>query len=227
VRDSLLTRPKILAQELGIKQRQQSYLDSLEQKVSQTQDSLVLRNRLARSYALRGEFAKAEEHLRAVMAMDSTNFVAYNNLGNVYFLQGELDSAEASYFKALPLARTFDDSMGIHLNLGALFYAADSVEVAEEMFAEVIEDSSDLARVELLLGINLGDVDLSKTGKQQLKQISAASVKSLALKAVDSKKGKKKSDGKKKKDGKKRTKAGARKGRRPSTEIANVFYWAR
>jgi hypothetical protein len=95
------------------------------------------------------------------------------------------------------------------------------------MFAEVIEDSSDLARVELLLGINLGDVDLSKTGKQQLKQISAASVKSLALKAVDSKKGKKKSDGKKKKDGKKRTKAGARKGRRPSTEIANVFYWAR
>ena len=112
------TRPITLSQARSIREKQLEYLNGLEQRLSQQTDSLEQRNRLARSYAQIGELAKAETHLRAVLTQDSTNFVAYNNLGNVYFLQSYQDSiraghlisqAEATYFKALGHGRSKDD----------------------------------------------------------------------------------------------------------------------
>jgi Flp pilus assembly protein TadD len=199
-----------------IRQLREEYRDSLEQQLAKQIES---RNRLALGYALNQQFDSAATHLRKVIAQDPENFIAYNNWGNVYFWQGKLDSAEVLYFKAKPLAKTADDSLGIRLNLGMLFYAVDSTEWAEQIVAESLRDSTELSQVERLLGLKLSDIDLLKADRKQAKRVSAASMKRLAQAAA--------ARGSKPRTGKEKTKPGGKKGALSIEEIENVFFWAR
>ncbi|MGH7496879.1 MAG: tetratricopeptide repeat protein [bacterium] len=217
------------------------------------QDSVPLeqRIRLARSYASAKDYAKAEQQLRLVLARDPRNFAAHNSLGNVYFLQGNLDSAEVNYFKALPRAATANDSLGIRLNLGALFYVADSQAVAEEIISEVLKDSSDLDRVELVLGLNFENINATPASPGGVRRLSPGAMKSLIFSVLASKQ--KRSDmpdkqrihssdppktaasappvptareGSKVGVKKPRTRPGGSKGWRPPDLIEDVFFWA-
>jgi Flp pilus assembly protein TadD len=199
-----------------IRQLREEYRDSLEQQLAKQIES---RNRLALGYALNQQFDSAETHLRMVITQDPKNFIAYNNWGNVYFWQGKLDSAEAKYFKAVHFAKIPDDSLGVRLNLGALFYAVDSTETATQIVAEALHDSTDLVRVERLLGLKLSDIDLLKADKKQTKRVSAANMKRLALAAAGPKKPKK--------PPKEKTRPAGGKGDMSIQEIDNVFFWAR
>jgi tetratricopeptide (TPR) repeat protein len=176
-----------LAQEQFSKQELQEQRKDLELKVSQNPKNFELRNQLAKSYARSNEFAKAEQHLLAIIAQDSTNFVAYNNLSNIYFLQGHLDSAEAGYSKALHLAKTSDDSLGIRLNRGVFFYATGAFYTAHLIFVETIHHENDLRRIERLLGIKFQEVDSVKTGNEELQPLSVATIniKKMALSAIE------------------------------------------
>jgi Flp pilus assembly protein TadD len=212
-------------QDRHIRQQQEAYLNGLEQQLAQEPDRIEIRNRLARSYALSKDFAKAETHLRAVIAQDAKNFVAHNNLGNVYFWQGKLDSAHVHYQKALELARAKDDSMGAALNLATLYYAAGDDTTAQAFYASVISDSADWKRAGSLLGIDFAEAGAALGAeKKQVRAVSEASVEEqLGMALAASTKGTKPKP--KPKPAPKPT--GPRNTRISNTEVENVFYWAR
>jgi len=202
-----------------IRQEQEKYVNGLKQQLAQ--NPIATRNRLARIAAFDGEYAEAEKYLREVIALDDKNFTARNNLGNVYFLQAKLDSAEAQYSKAQPLAKNADDSLGIRLNLGAYFHAVNDDTLAAETIAEAFNGRNDLARVERLLGLRFDEIDLRKAGVEQLQSVSAFSMKNLMLLARDAKS--KKTGQKPKKTKSAGTKGGVKV---KSAGQPGVFFWA-
>jgi hypothetical protein len=202
-----------------IRQRQEAYLNGLEQQVTQNPNQLELRNELGLIYGQSKEFAKAEKHLRAAIALDAKNFMAHNNLANVYFWQGKLDSAKAKYEKALAFARTKDDSAGAQLNLGTLYFAAGNDTVAHEFYASAIRDSADVRKAGRLLGIDFDAVRLRASSTQQVKKVSEYSVEEQISSLLAKPKGKKPP-----KTNPKPT--GIRNNRIPDTQIDDVFYWA-
>ncbi|MGH7496880.1 MAG: tetratricopeptide repeat protein [bacterium] len=104
-------------------------------------EDLALSNRLAETYAMAREFEHAVKLLRATLAQGGGKMMIYNNLGNVYFLQGYSDSALVNYLKALSFGKTSADSAGIYHNLAALFAAdtllADTVGGGMGLLAEI------------------------------------------------------------------------------------------
>lgn len=186
-------------------------------------------NRLAQNYAAKGEYARAESYLRAVMAPDVESFATYNNLGNVCFLQGKLDSAEAYYAKALPLAKTADDSLGIRLNFAAWLHAADDDPQAAKTIAEGLRPRGYLARIERLLGLKFDTINIEQASAAQLQGVTAFSMKQLVMNAsnlimmasnVDPKMPRERPP-------EKASRPVLRSGGAPSKhEIQNVFFWA-
>jgi Tfp pilus assembly protein PilF len=140
-------------------------------------------NQLAQNYAAKGEYAKAESYLRAVMAPDVESFATYNNLGNLCFLQGKLDSAAAYYAKALPLAKTADDSLGIRLNFAAWLHATDDNLQAVKTIAEGLSPRDDLTRIERLLRLKFDDFNIAQASAAQLQGVTAFSMKQLVMSA--------------------------------------------
>jgi len=205
-------------------QRDLDYLKHLEEQVEQFPDSLQLRNRLAITYAFKNQFDVAEKHFRAILKKDRSNFFTINNLGNLFFARGNLDSASHYYQQAIPYA-TDDVLDGINLNLGLIYFASGLDSLAIETFAAVMNDSTGYQKVGNLLGIPFVEDDLNKAQDLKAKKkVSENNIKQITAKAND--KVKKKSD-QKKKEKKKRdlVKAGG-KNYLPAAEIENIFYWA-
>lgn len=206
------------------------YLSDLEKNVVQHPDSTQLRNRLAITYAFQNQHKNAENHFRALLKKDKTNFFALNNLGNLFFSNGKLDSAFNYYQKALDYA-TGEKNDGIHLNLGLVYAAADLDSMAVEKFALVMKDSTGYKRINDLLGLSIKEEDFAKANELKVvKKVSSGSVKVLAAKADEKRKNKSKQKYKSKQKNKKRRRkdlinAGG-KGSLPKDNIENVFYWA-
>lgn len=206
-----------------LSQIQTKYLEQMEAKVRQFPDSLQIRNKLAITYALRGELGPAWSHFNAMLEQDSTNFKALNNLGNLCFKSGILDSARLWYQKALACAQTGEDSNGIYLNLGTLFTAMEDEVMAGNMYNNVIRDVADSTqqyavlcnRVEQLLGFPIEDEALDRAEK---KQKTKHTNKNTVRKSVK--------QSQKKKISNKKSRSASRKGRLPADEIEDVFYWA-
>lgn len=170
--------------------------------------------------------------------LDPGNYAAFNNLGNVYFLKGFLDSAETYYLQANSILDSLESYYhkadtnkykeiykiheGVLLNLGTLYAAADTEEAAYEMYSKVVTDSSDIPKVRVLLGLPFEEVDYTLAKKPD---ISAAKVEFLISKII--KKGKKQKDKKqtKSKKKKKESKILVRKGTKPKGKVIDVFYW--
>lgn len=209
------------AQEIdSIKKTLKKHLAELEKKVAQFPDSSQLRNELAIKYAFQNDIENSKKHFQRLLAKDSTDFFALNNLGNLFFMKGNLDSAKFYYEEASTYAEGKDKD-GIHLNLGLIYAAAGLDSEAVDMFTQVMQDSTDYQKIGDLLGITIQEEDLVKGIKlKPKKRICKTTVKQLTAKAK--KKKKKKKSPKKTKD--KRTIAG--KGYLPKDEIENVFYWA-
>jgi hypothetical protein len=208
-----------------IRQQQEKYVNELKQQLAEK--PIETRNRLAKMAAFDSNYVEAEKYLREVIALDSKNFIAHNNLGNVYFLQAKLDSAKlalakAHYSKAQTLTKTADDSLGIRLNLGVYYYVVhDDTLMATETIAEAFNGRNDTARVERLLGLKFDQIDLRKAGPEQLQSLSAVGMKNLVLQARDARQ---KKAGQK--PPRKTTKPAGNKGRTPSKDEINVLFWA-
>ncbi len=214
---SMKSPPKINIAQLI---QEQKNVNELEIKLNQTPNSRQLRNRLAAIYAELNNIEAAEKHLQYLVDLDSTDAVALNNLGNVLFMKGSLDSAENLYLKAIRFAESERDSDGIYLNLGLIYAAADLDSEAMAMFGQVMRDSDDYQRVGNLLGIDIEEGDLVKAAKLiPKKKVDTATVKKLVDKTR-----KKKQGGKIKKIKTKKTIGG--KGSLPKEQIEHIFYWA-
>jgi len=200
--------------------QQQKKVDELKIKLSQAQDYRQLRNQLAVIYANMDKIDVAEQHLQYLVAQDSTDAVALNNLGNVIFMKGNLDSAETLYLNAIRFTESKRDSHGIYLNLGLIYAAADRDSEAVDMFCQAMQDSYDYHRVGDLLGIEMEEDDLVKAENlKPKKKLDTVTVKKLINKAR-----KKKQSGKIRKIKTKKTVGG--KGSLPGEQIEHIFYWA-
>lgn len=203
----------------SIKTMQQKHLNSLERKLAQYPDSSQLRNMLAIKYVELKNIEMAKKHIGLLLASDSTNFFALNNLGNLFFMNGNLDSAQYYYLQASEYA-TGDFLDGIYLNLGLLYAAADLDNEAVEIFAQVMKNPDDYQRIGNLLGFNIDEDDLTKAAElRPQKKVDQITVKQLTNKARD-----KKTTTKEKKKQSKKTVGD--KGHLPKHEIENIFYWA-
>lgn len=200
--------------------QEQKDVDKLEIKLIQTPNSRQLRNRLAAIYVEMNNIEEAEQHLQYLVAQDSSDAVALNNLGNVLFMKGNLDSAETLYLKAINFTASKRDSDGIYLNLGLIYAAADLDSQAVEMFGQAMRDSNDYHRVGDLLGIRIEDDDRVKDERLVPKK----KLDSVTVKKVVDKARKKKQTGKSKKIKTKKTLGG--KGALPREQIEHIFYWA-
>jgi len=175
--------PGFLRQHQSIQTNRKKYLEQLESKVRQYPDSVQLVLKLGNIYAMLDSSELAITHYKSALLSEPTNFSSYNNLANVYFKQGILDSAEINYHKAIAYASTVDDSDGIYLNLATLCAAVDSLELASQMYAKVIKSPDDIPRVDSLLGISLGKIDLSEIKKLPT-EISAVIIKQIVQQAL-------------------------------------------
>ena len=92
------------------------YFQSLENMLSQ--DKPAIRNRYGIAFGQNGEHKKAKVQLKEALVMDSTYAPAWNNMGNIEFMRGNLTEAESLYTKALDI-NPF--SCGTYLNLAILY----------------------------------------------------------------------------------------------------------
>ncbi|HEX2847168.1 MAG TPA: tetratricopeptide repeat protein [Chitinophagaceae bacterium] len=95
---------------------------------------------------------EAETAFKEAMALDSSDVLAYVNLGNLYDQQGKKIQAMQYYLKAI----TRDNDNGrAHYNLGLLYVEQGKAEEAKKEFSEAIRaDSSDAdakAQYEMLI----------------------------------------------------------------------------
>ena len=196
----------------------------LEEKLTLYPDSVQIRNHLVVMYARRNELDNAERHIRFLLEKDSTDFFAINNLGNIFFKQGKLDSAYKYYNRALDYA-PYEYQDGIYLNLGLIYFAAGLDSLAIDKFSLVMGDSAGYRKVANMLGITLEEIDLVEVEKsKRTKKISATSIVQIIAKARERTKimRKPRAAPKTKKD---IVDAGG-KNYLPSVEIDNCFYWA-
>jgi len=207
-----------VAEQEDVTQISKNYIKMLEQKIEQHPDSLHLRNKLGIIYARQNEIRKAENHFQKILDKEPKNFAALNNLGNLFFLKGNIDLAQQYYLKAIAYAKNVNQEDGINLNLGLIYEAADMESLAVEQFAKVMKDSTDYQKIGDLLGISFKEEELTKGDKSKAKKkISKKKVKQITKKA---------SNKKRKLPVRKTRKQAIRKGVLPRDEIENVFYWA-
>lgn len=98
---------------------------------------------------------KAKENKRAVdllseiLQADAKDFVAWTELGTVFFRASSLDNAEAAYFKAIQLKRDFVPAL---LNLGKLYVSKSKFDDAILVLTNAVKAAPDSADARHYLG---------------------------------------------------------------------------
>jgi DNA-binding beta-propeller fold protein YncE/tetratricopeptide (TPR) repeat protein len=100
-------------------------------------------------YGEDGFFAEALEQFQKLLALDKTNALALNNIGNINYLQGRLDDARQAYEAAL---KSSPGEPGVMVNLARVSLLAGKKEEAKKLFLNaagidprVIRQYADLA----------------------------------------------------------------------------------
>jgi len=87
---------------------------------------------LGRYYKRRGELAAARRDYEAAAAADARGGDAQVNLGNVLFLQGDLEGAKAAYLSAIDRGGSMSSLAAAHYNLSKLYLRLAAVEQSTE-----------------------------------------------------------------------------------------------
>jgi len=83
-----------------------------------------------------GHYPQAREHLSLALQLDPHNGMAYNNLGNVCYLTGEIDQAVAHLSQAVQLA---PHNFKIAFNLGLALARQNSIDAAVAAFRRAVQ----------------------------------------------------------------------------------------
>ncbi|HQX54926.1 MAG TPA: tetratricopeptide repeat protein [Pyrinomonadaceae bacterium] len=100
------------------------------------------------------EAAKGSERLQAVtlfnelLTADPKDYLAWTELGSVYFKHDELDNAEACYFKAIELKRDYFIAL---LNLGKLYFGRKQYDDSVLVLTNAVKARPDSADAHILL----------------------------------------------------------------------------
>jgi tetratricopeptide (TPR) repeat protein len=122
-----------------------AYRDALKK----TPDDLTALGQLGILYGENGLVTEALEQFQKLLALDKTNALALNNIGNISYLQGRLDDARQAYEAALTSS---PGEPGITVNLARVALQAGKKEEAKKLFLNaagidprVIRQYADLA----------------------------------------------------------------------------------
>jgi tetratricopeptide (TPR) repeat protein len=118
-------------------------------------------------YGRRGDFARAEQHFRAAMALNSTRFpTAYYDYGVLMMNEGKPAEAEKAFEKAAEIDPQYAEA---HNNLGYLLERQGKLAEASKEYRQAVEARPAFAKAHFNLGrilVNQGDY---QDGIQQLK----------------------------------------------------------
>lgn len=95
------------------------------------------------------KFDKAIPAFNEIIAKDPKDFVAWTELGTVYFNENSLDNAEACYFKAIELKKDYFVAL---LNLGKLYINRKQFDNAILVLSNAVKSRSDSADAHHYLG---------------------------------------------------------------------------
>ncbi|CAN5219389.1 hypothetical protein BH20ACI2_BH20ACI2_22700 [soil metagenome] len=100
--------------------------------------------------AVRGNDSRGAVTLfNQLLAADPKDFVAWTELGTVYFRSGSLDNAEACYFKAIELKKDYFVAL---LNLGRLYFSKSQHDNAILVLSNAVKSDARSAEAHHLLG---------------------------------------------------------------------------
>lgn len=131
--DSAATKPSVI---------------SAGQSFSRTaENEVILQNALIAMKA--GEKAKAIELFNKMLASEPKDFVAWTELGTLYFRNNSLDDAEACYFKAIELKKDYFVAL---LNLGKLYFSRKKFDDAIVVLSNAVKSEPESADGHHFLG---------------------------------------------------------------------------
>ncbi len=125
------------------------YRDALKR----TPGDLTALGQLGILYGENGLFAEALEQFQKLLALDKTNALALNNIGNINFLQGRLDDARQAYEAAL---KTSPGEPGVMVNLSRVALQAGKKEYAKRLFLDAAGIDPRVVRRYADLAVSLG-----------------------------------------------------------------------
>lgn len=94
-------------------------------------------------------FDKAASGLKDIIAKDPKDYIAWTELGTVYFRKDNLNDAEACYFKAIEQKKNYVVAL---LNLGKLYIASKKADDAVLVLSSAVKENPESADVQHYLG---------------------------------------------------------------------------
>lgn len=127
------------------------YLEALKKKP----DDIHALGQLGILYGENGLYTEALEQFQKMLAIDKTNPIALNNIGNISLLQERLDDARQAYESAL---KSSPDDPGIMCNLARVFMLMGKKEEAKRLFLQAAEIDPRVFRqyIDLTAGLGIG-----------------------------------------------------------------------
>lgn len=123
-----------------------------ELEIQKYPDSLQLRISLANDYVKYNFYKNAKFHYYQILKKDSSNLVTLNNLGNIFFIEGKVDTAQKYYFKALMTTKKFEKDM-LKFNI-ALTYKAIGEDSTGLAYMQQVINSVGLDKIKKLIHID-------------------------------------------------------------------------
>jgi Flp pilus assembly protein TadD len=139
-------------------------------------DVVALRSQLGIIYAQQGNLTQARQEFVRLLEMPKGRAAALTNLGNLAFLEGQLDEAVASYEQAHALDQK---DAGILLDLGLALKVRGDTERADKIFAQAVEMAGGVEQAAFLLGLPTGD----DTSRGKVSKMTADEMRQMLAKA--------------------------------------------
>jgi tetratricopeptide (TPR) repeat protein len=129
--------------------REQEMLVSVQNAATSTHDPATIFSQGAQ--ALKdGEFSRADELFRRVIALDPKSGAAHINLGVIYMRERRWEDALAELHQAETISPKVS---GIQLNIGLIYYRKSDFDAAIEPFSKVLKLEPDSLQASYLLGL--------------------------------------------------------------------------
>ena len=151
----------------------QKALETLNEGLKDSPNSVLLLSERAKTTALAGEYDPAIDQLRALVAADPKSGTEHLRLGDTYMLKGDDDNAIAAYREAVELA---PQDVNSGLALGRALASAGRVNEAKAQLQAVLAAHPDnalaLNEMAFFLSQNGGDLDEAlRLGRRALEKI--------------------------------------------------------
>jgi tetratricopeptide (TPR) repeat protein len=139
-------------------------------------DPVVLRAQLGVIYAQNGQHERARQEFVKLLEEPQGRAAALTDLGNLAFLDGQVEDALKSYQQAAALDSA---DPGILLNQGLAQKELGHAEEAEKAFASAVQMAGGVEKASYLLGLPT----VEDTGRGKVSKMTADEVRQMLLKA--------------------------------------------